>query len=95
MYNYIYIMAIPRLFRTPKPKAFEFKPRFYDAEKEAREERFKNIDAEQKGESHRGMLRRGAFRQSMDRKQPRQYQPITRILLIIAALMAIAYLLLR
>lgn len=88
-------MAIPRFFRTPKPKAFEFKPRFYDADKEAREERFKNIDAERLNEPSRGFLRRGAFRQSMEKKQPRQYQPVTRILLIIAALMAVAYLLLR
>lgn len=88
-------MALPSLFRTHKPKAFAYKPRFYDADKEAREERFKTIDADMQGEPRRVLLRRGAFRQSADRRQARQYQPVTRVLLIIAALAAIAYMLLR
>jgi hypothetical protein len=39
-------MAIPSLFRQMKPKEFRYTPRYYDPEKEAREERVKRIKAE-------------------------------------------------
>lgn len=39
-------MAIPSLFRQMKPKEFKYTPRYYDPEKEAREERVKRIKAE-------------------------------------------------
>lgn len=33
------------IFRTPKPQHFDYKPRYYDPEKEAREERLKRLRA--------------------------------------------------
>jgi hypothetical protein len=39
-------MAIPSLFRQNKPREFKYTPRYYDPEKEAREEREKRIRAE-------------------------------------------------
>lgn len=35
-------MALLNIFRTPKPRQFEYKPRYYDADKEEREERIRN-----------------------------------------------------
>jgi hypothetical protein len=44
-------MAIPSLFRQRKPKEFKYTPRYYDPEKEAREERVNRIKAEMQAES--------------------------------------------
>ena len=38
-------MALLNIFRTPKPRQFEYKPRYYDAEKEEREERIRMAQA--------------------------------------------------
>lgn len=34
------------MFKTPKPKQFGFKPRYYDAEKDKKEQRLRRIRAE-------------------------------------------------
>jgi hypothetical protein len=39
-------MGIPRLFKLPKYNEFNYIPRYYDPEKEAREERMKKIKQE-------------------------------------------------
>ena len=51
------------LFRSPKPKKFNYIPRFYDPEKEALEERLKNIK-EKQNEDIEGVKARisGGFR---------------------------------
>ena len=51
------------LFRSPKPKKFNFIPRFYDPEKEALEDRLQNIK-EKQNEDIEGVKARisGGFR---------------------------------
>jgi len=39
-------MGIPRFFSTPKPKQFNYIPRYYDEQKEALEERIRDIEIE-------------------------------------------------
>ena len=43
-------MALLRFFRIPKPKKFEYKPLYYDPQKEAIEERKRRISSELTGE---------------------------------------------
>jgi hypothetical protein len=40
------IMGIPRFFKLPKYNEFNYIPRYYDPEKEARKERLKKINQE-------------------------------------------------
>ena len=51
-----------RFFYTPKPRKFEYKPRYYDPEQEAREQRRKELlgerDADNDGEYVPGELLR-------------------------------------
>ena len=45
------------LFRTSKPKAFEYKPLYYDAEKEKREQRRKELGLDDGDTDHRSFFR--------------------------------------
>ena len=100
---------IPFFFKIYKPQTYNYKPRYYDPEKEARKEREKkygkNDDDEnvENGKEFRTSLRRGSFRDELEkerglrgstyRKHSRQSN--TRLIIIIAVLAAIAYLILR
>ena len=43
----------PSIFKTPKAHSFNFKPRYYDEDKEMMEERIKKIQAENKSETEK------------------------------------------
>jgi len=52
-------MGIPSFFRTPKPKPFNYIPRYYDEQKEDLEERIRNIEIEmgvKEGEAYRPQI---------------------------------------
>jgi hypothetical protein len=59
-------------FRTSKPKAFEYKPLYYDAEKEEREQRKKDLglgDSSDHKSFYRGELQRKWRRGRTDTKK--------------------------
>lgn len=59
-------------FRTSKPKAFEYKPLYYDAEKEEREQRKKELrldDSSDHKSFYRGELQRKWRRGKSDQKK--------------------------
>ena len=94
-------MAGFRFFRTPKPQRFEYKPRFYDPEKEELMDRVRN--AEQQGDfSAENMKSRisGGFRRktggySTDRQFRSQQVKRSnyRLLIIVAFLIFMGYIL--
>jgi hypothetical protein len=57
-------MALFNFLKTIKPVQFDFKPRFYDAEKEAREERMREL-GEMDTEAMKARIA-GGFRRSTD-----------------------------
>jgi len=99
----------PFFFKIYKPRTYNYKPRYYDPEKEARKEREerygKNDDGErvENNSEYRPSLQRGSFREELEkerglrgstyRKHSRQSN--TRLIIIVAILGAIAYLILR
>ncbi|UCG26932.1 MAG: hypothetical protein JSV24_08105 [Bacteroidales bacterium] len=88
-------MGIPRFFSTPKPKQFNYIPRYYDEQKEALEERIREIEMEMgvnKGEAYRPRIRRGQMSNYFRRKQKRvQKQSNIRLVIIILFLLLISY----
>lgn len=60
-------MALFNFLKTTKPIQFDFKPRFYDEEQEARQQRLKEINS-MSGTDTEGMKSRisGGFRRSTD-----------------------------
>ena len=88
-------MGIPSFFRTPKPKPFNYIPRYYDEQKEDLEERIRNIEVEMgvnKGEAYRPRIRKGQMSNYYRRKQKRvQKQSNIRLVVIILILLLISY----
>ncbi len=91
-------MGVPGLFRQYKPKGFNLTPRYYDPDKERREDRVKRIKAEmgiKDGESGDGFvpsIQRGSmsnyFNQSTRRVQKYTF---IRTVVIVLILGLIAY----
>ena len=88
-------MGIPSFFRTPKPKPFNYIPRYYDEQKEDLEERIRNIESEmgvKEGEAYRPQIRKGHMSNYFRRKQKRvQKQSNIRLVVIILILFLISY----
>ncbi|HUW06437.1 MAG TPA: hypothetical protein VMW01_09250 [Williamwhitmania sp.] len=90
-------MGIPRMFKLPKHKSFNYVPRYYDPEKEEMAERRKKLAMERgldisdiehiPGEA----LRHGAMRGFFKKKERATIQSPLRVLIIIAILLAVAY----
>lgn len=86
------------LFKTSKPRQFEYRPRYYDPEKEAREERRRELlgdRAESPNEQYRpgdyirrNMQARNRIEASKERNRKMRSTPIR--LLIMVVLLAIA-----
>lgn len=90
-------MAIPRLFKIPKHKEFNYRPIYFDPEKEEREERIKRIKAEmgvkdEDGKPYKpGIVRgqmRGQYRQHYTQSKR---QSNVRLIVILLTLFALAY----
>jgi hypothetical protein len=86
------------LFKTRKPRQFEYQPRYWDPRKEALEARIKRIEQEiaiEKGEKipPARTLRRGFMRGEGSRSLKSQHRSSNiRILIILAALSLFLYL---
>jgi hypothetical protein len=91
-------MGVPRFIKLPRPSQFNYSPRYWDPEKEEREDRIRRIKAEMgidiPSDPTRTTITRGSFRQSKQRTKVKATRSSNiRLLVILAALLAIAYLL--
>ena len=99
-------MAIPSFFRMNKPRHFKYVPRYYDREKEEREERIRRIkeelgisDEEEKVKGNdgkqapgRSSIRRGSFNPKfMSRQERFQRNTPRRLVIILLALILLLY----
>ena len=91
-------MGIPRFIKLPGHKQFNYNPRYWDPEKEAREERIRQIKLEMgievPSDPNRTTIRRGSFRTvAQKHKLKASRSSNIRLLVILAVLMFLAYLL--
>ena len=87
-------MGIPRFFKVPKHRQFEYKPIYYDEQKEQLQERIKNIEKEygvNNGEEQIRTMTKGSFSHYYDRKKKTQRYSTTRLILIIIFLLFVSY----
>ena len=90
-------MGIPRFIKLPGHKKFNYTPRYWDPEKEEREERIRQIKQEMgiemSGDPNRTTIRRGSFRQAHKQAKVRASRASNiRLLVILAVLFILAYL---
>ena len=90
-------MGLPRLFRIPQHKRFNYQPLYYDEEKEKREERIRAIEREMGIEQDKGddryhpAIGRGSFSAMHTRRRRVQRYSNIRLILLILFLLFIAY----
>ena len=90
-------MAIPRLFKSAEPKKFDYSPLYWNAEKEAREQRKRAIEQEMgvdtKSSLRSSTITRGAFRTSTSKTRSKANRKSNgRVIIIILILLLLAYL---
>jgi hypothetical protein len=90
-------MGVPRFFKTPGPKRFEYSPIYWDPDKEERDDRIKRIKQEMgiETESDPGgtTITRGSFRQFKKNTKVRASRNSNiRLVVILAVLFIISYL---
>ena len=90
-------MGIPRFIKLPGHKQFNYTPRYWDPEKEAREERIRQIKQEMGMEvptdPNRTTIRRGSFRTTGQKHKVKANRSSNiRLLIILAVLLFLAYL---
>ena len=90
-------MALPRFFKLPKAKGFNYKPLYYDPVKEEREKRRREI-AKELGLKDTGgyvpTIQHGSMRSHSKRKFGVQRVSNIRMIIIIFILLFLAYLIL-
>jgi hypothetical protein len=87
-------MGIPRFFKVPQHKQFNYEPLYYDERKERLQERIKQIEQEygiNNGEENIRSLSKGSFSYYYDRKRKTQKYSNTRLVIIILFLLFVAY----
>lgn len=91
-------MAIPSLFKTPRHRKFEYRPIYYNQQKEELQERIRKIEQEmgvhQKAEgnsNYRPSIQRGQMRGHFRDVKRLKRQSNVRLLIILLALFALAY----
>jgi len=90
-------MGIPRFIKLPGYKRFEYSPRYWDPEKEEREERIRQIKQElgyeMPSDPNRTTIKRGSFRQAHQKTKVRATRGTNiRLVVILAVLFFLAYL---
>jgi hypothetical protein len=90
-------MGLPRFIKLPGHKQFNYSPRYWNPEKEAREERIRQIKQEMGMElpidPNRTTIKRGAFRQARQTiKVKATRNSNIRLFVILAILIFLAYL---
>lgn len=91
-------MGIPRFIKLPGHKQFNYTPRYWDPEKEEREERIRQIKMEMgidmPSDPNRTTIRRGSFRQAAQKRKVKATRSSNiRLLIILVVLLFLAYLL--
>jgi len=94
----LFIMGVPRFFKLPKPRRFNYSPLYWDPEKEEREDRIRRIRQEMgidiPSDPTRTTIRRGSFRQASQKTKVKAARSSNiRLLVILAVLFLLAYLL--
>ena len=90
-------MGIPRFFKLPGHKKFNYNPRYWDPDKEELEERIRQIKQEMGVEvprdPNRSTIRRGSFRTASQKAKVKASRTSNiRLLVILAVLLLLAYL---
>ena len=91
-------MGIPRFIKLPRHKQFNYSPRYWDPEKEEREERIRRIKQEMgyelPNDPTKTTIRRGSFRQAAQHTKVKATRSSNiRLAIILAVLFLLAYLL--
>jgi len=90
-------MGVPRLFKLSKPKQFNYRPLYYNQDKEELEERIRNIEAEVRAEQQGGeyspRIRKGYMREKFTRGTKAKKDSNRRLLIIMVILAVLAYVL--
>ena len=89
-------MAIPSFFKQNRPREFNFLPRYWDPEKEKREERVRRIRQElgitEEGEPYVSSIQRGSMTNYFKQKDKRvRKYTFIRLVIIILVLTLISY----
>jgi hypothetical protein len=93
-------MGLPRFIKLPSYKRFAYSPRYWDPEKEAREERIRRIKQEMgidipSAGPGRTTIKRGSFRQAQRKlKIKASSSSNIRLVVILVVLLFLAYLIL-
>ncbi|MBN2698070.1 MAG: hypothetical protein JXR52_04540 [Bacteroidales bacterium] len=90
-------MGVPRFFKLPNPKRFSYTPRYWDPEKEEREDRVRRIKQElgisTGSDSGKTTMVRGSFRQYRKKTRVRASRSSNiRLVIILAVLLLLSYL---
>jgi len=90
-------MGLPRFIKLPSHKQFNYSPRYWDPEKEAREERIRQIKQEMgvelPADPNRTTIRRGSFRTASQQSKVKASRTSNiRLVVILAILLFLAYL---
>ena len=90
-------MGLPRFFRIPQHKRFDYQPLYYDEEKERREERIRSIEREM-GIEHENddrkyspSIHRGSFSSMYSKRKKVQRWSNLRLIILILFLFFITY----
>ncbi len=100
MLNKVVVMGIPRFFKLPKHRQFNYIPMYYDQEKEERMERERRIRKEmglenEKPDERTSLIQRGSFRKNISQSQVRSNRNSNiRLVVILGVLLLVTYLLL-
>ena len=87
-------MGIPRFFRLPKHKQYNYQPIYYDEQKEKLQERIKDIEKEygiENGKEYTRSMSKGSFSHYHNSRRKTQRYSTTRLILIIIFLLFVAY----
>ncbi|MCF8378883.1 MAG: hypothetical protein K9H49_04850 [Bacteroidales bacterium] len=92
-------MAIPRLFKLPRHRQFEYRPVFYNPEREEREARNKEIKSElgldeNANSEFKPGIRRGSMRHYIKSQKRSERNSTVRLVIILMLLFFAAFLLL-
>lgn len=90
-------MGLPRFIKLPGHKEFNYTPRYWDPEKEARDERIRDIKKEMgidvPSGPNRSTIKRGSFRQARRTGKVKSNRASNiRLMVILAILFFLAYL---
>jgi len=90
-------MGLPRFIKLPGHKQFNYTPLYWDAEKEARDERVRQIKQEMgidvPSDPNRSTIKRGSFRQTRQKVKVKANRASNiRLFVILVVLFFLAYL---